>query len=72
MARVRPIPWAQVLELEDLQREDLLERFLTKQRLVARAFGAELPESPEAVDEALRAASDQGAVPDSIDRDRGR
>lgn len=58
-ARVRPVPWAYVLELEGLQREDLLEGFLAKQRLVARAFGAELPESPAAVDEALRLAAKQ-------------
>ena len=58
-ARVRPVPWAHVLELEGLQREDLLEGFLAKQRLVARAFGAELPKNPAAVDEALRRAEEQ-------------
>jgi RND family efflux transporter MFP subunit len=72
MARVRPIAWAHVLYLEALQREDLLEGFLTKQRLVARAFGAELPESPDVVDETLRAGFDEDAVPEPIARDRRR
>lgn len=71
-ARVRAIPWTHVLELESLQREDLLERFLAKQRQVARAFGAELPESPAAVDEALRAGAEAGAGPVPVGRDRER
>jgi RND family efflux transporter MFP subunit len=71
-ARVRPIPWAHVLELESLQREDLLERFLAKQRLVARNFGAELPESPAVVEEALRAGAEQSSGPAPVSRDRGR
>ncbi len=58
-ARVRPVPWVYILELEGLQREDLLEGFLAKQRLVARAFGAGLPANPAAVDEALRRAAEQ-------------
>jgi len=56
-ARVRPTAWRHVLELQGLQREDLLERFLAKQRVVARALGADLPESTAQVDEALRAAA---------------
>ncbi len=55
-ARVRPTTWAHVLDLQSLQREDLLERFLAKQRVVARALGADLPDSTAEVDEALRAA----------------
>jgi RND family efflux transporter MFP subunit len=55
-ARVRPTTWAHVLEMEGLQREDLLERFLAKQRAVAGAFGADMPEHPARVDEALGAA----------------
>jgi RND family efflux transporter MFP subunit len=64
-ARVRPTSWDRVLGLQRLQREDLLERFLAKQRAVARELGAELPPSPELVDEALAAsrASAAGNVP---------
>ena len=43
-ARIRPVPWERVLELQDLQSEDLLEGFLDKQRTVAAALGAEIPE----------------------------
>jgi hypothetical protein len=46
-----------VLELEGLQREDLLEGFLAKQRAVARAFGAEIPDSTAQVEEVLRSAA---------------
>jgi RND family efflux transporter MFP subunit len=59
-ARVRPVPWARVLELQGLQREDLLEGFLAKQRRVAEAIGAELPASPAETEELL-AASERGA-----------
>jgi HlyD family secretion protein len=55
-ARVRPTSWRRVLELQGLQREDLLEGFLAKQRRLAGVLGAELPASSEAVDEALAAA----------------
>jgi len=54
-ARVRPTSWERVLELEGLQREDLLKRFLAKQRAVARALGAGLPGSTAEVEEALEA-----------------
>jgi RND family efflux transporter MFP subunit len=60
-ARVRPTTWAHVLELAGLQREDLLEQFLAKQRVVARSLGAELPESTARVDEVMRAATDSDA-----------
>ena len=56
LARVRPVPWGHVLALESLQREDLLEGFLAKQRVVAGALGAELPENSAVVDEVLGAA----------------
>lgn len=56
-ARVRPTSWQRVLELQGLQREDLLEGFLAKQRRLAGVLGAELPASSEAVDEALAAAA---------------
>jgi RND family efflux transporter MFP subunit len=39
-ARVRAVTWDQVLELQALQREDLLHRFLEKQQEVARETGA--------------------------------
>jgi len=55
-ARVRPTSWDRILELAGLQREDLLERFLAKQRIVARSLGAELPSSTAEVDAAIRAA----------------
>ena len=61
-ARVRAVSWPFVLDLQGLQREDLLDRFLTKQRAVAHALGAELPESTAQVDEVLRAAADAAAA----------
>ena len=56
-ARIRPVSWAHVLELQDLQDEDLLEGFLEKQRLVAAALGAEIPDSEDAVDQVLEQAA---------------
>lgn len=53
VARVRPTSWRQVLELQGLQREDLLEGFLEKQRRVAAVLGAELPPDSNAVDALL-------------------
>ena len=38
-ARVRAVSWDQVLELQALQREDLLHKFLDKQQQVARESG---------------------------------
>jgi hypothetical protein len=61
-ARVRPTTWSHVLHLAGLQREDLLEQFLAKQRVVAAALGAELPESTARVDEVMRAAADAEAA----------
>jgi RND family efflux transporter MFP subunit len=55
-ARVRPTTWDRILDLAALQREDLLEQFLAKQRVVARTLGAELPKSTAEVDAAIRAA----------------
>ncbi len=60
-ARVRPTSWKRVLGLSALQREDLLETFLDKQQRLARVLGAELPETREAVDDALRAAEASAA-----------
>jgi RND family efflux transporter MFP subunit len=52
-ARVRGASWDDVMALQRLQREDLLEGFLEKQRAVAREFGAEIPEDPTVVDDML-------------------
>lgn len=52
VARVRGADWDRVLELQRLQREDLLESFLDKQRAVARALGASVPDDPAEVDRA--------------------
>jgi HlyD family secretion protein len=56
-ARVRPVSWQHVMELQDLQDEDLLEGFLEKQRILAAAIGAEIPESEDVVDQALDEAA---------------
>jgi hypothetical protein len=36
-ARVRPISWDRLLELQGLQREDLLRQFMDKQQRIAKA-----------------------------------
>lgn len=46
-ARVRPITWERLIELQGLQREDLLRQFMEKQRRVAQAR----LDSAEAADE---------------------
>ncbi|HSN87613.1 MAG TPA: efflux RND transporter periplasmic adaptor subunit [Thermoanaerobaculia bacterium] len=46
-ARVRPTTWERVLELQGLQREDLLQSFLDTQQEWARTRGAEPPASEE-------------------------
>ena len=55
-ARIRPVTWDHVLELQGLQNEDLLEGFLAKQRTVAAALGAEIPASEDLVDQVLENA----------------
>ncbi len=60
-ARVRAVSWERVLELQDLQDEDLLEGFLDKQRTVAAALGAEIPESADVVDRVVAAAAAERA-----------
>ncbi len=61
-ARVRTTSWQWVLELQGLQREDLLEEFLTKQRRIAGVLGAELPSDPEVVEDVLAGGrADAGA-----------
>lgn len=54
MARVRPTAWERVVELQGLQREDLLLRFLEKQRQVAKALGNRIPSTQESVEDVLR------------------
>ena len=84
-ARVRPVSWARVLGLQDLQDEDLLEGFLDKQQKLAAALGAEIPESESVVDQVLedlvledRGLEDRGleertaAPPSERDRPRAR
>lgn len=46
-ARVRPTTWEQVLDLQGLQREDLLRGFLDKQQRLAATSGAAIPSSEE-------------------------
>jgi hypothetical protein len=70
-ARVRPTSWQRVLELQGLQREDLLEGFLAKQRRLAGVLGAELPASSEAVDEALAAAGGEAPADPQRSSDGG-
>lgn len=52
-ARVRGADWDNVMSLQQLQREDLLQGFLDKQRTVARELGSDIPDRPEVVDEVL-------------------
>jgi RND family efflux transporter MFP subunit len=54
-ARIRPTTWKRVTALQGLQREDLLYGFLDKQQRVARALGAEIPESESVVQRVLGA-----------------
>ena len=54
-ARVRPTTWGRVARLQRLQREDLLERFLEKQRRVAAQRGASPPPNDEYVGAAATA-----------------
>ena len=63
LARVRATSWRQVLELQSLQREDLLEGFLKKQRRVAEVLGAELPTDGSAVDELLATREESAGDP---------
>lgn len=52
-ARVRVTTWENVLQLQRLQREDLLADFLSKQQRLAQALGAEIPESEDVVERIL-------------------
>jgi RND family efflux transporter MFP subunit len=48
-AHVRETSWEKVIDLQSLQREDLLENFLDKQRLLAKTVGVEPPTTEEFV-----------------------
>ena len=50
---MRPVSWQRVAALQSLQNEDLLADFLDKQRKVAAALGAEIPESEDIVDRVM-------------------
>jgi hypothetical protein len=54
---VRPVAWERVQALQALQDEDLLEGFLDKQRKLAAAIGAQIPESEDVVDRVLEEAA---------------
>jgi len=56
-ARVRPTTWDAVLELQGLQREDLLHGFLDKQRRLARQLGIDLPAADEDVGQLAEATA---------------
>ena len=58
-ARVRPARWERVIELQGLQREDLLRGFLEKQRRMARTVGAEPPSVADFADAARPAAGER-------------
>ncbi|MEM6702459.1 MAG: efflux RND transporter periplasmic adaptor subunit [Acidobacteriota bacterium] len=49
VARVRTTSWDKVLDLQNLQKEDLLRGFLEKQQRMARQYGAEPPGHQEAL-----------------------
>lgn len=57
-ARVRPNTWQRVLDLQRLQRQDLLTGFMDKQQRLARELGAEIPESEDVVDAILAERGD--------------
>ncbi|MDX1389479.1 MAG: efflux RND transporter periplasmic adaptor subunit, partial [Acidobacteriota bacterium] len=71
VARIRPTTWERISALQDLQREDLLNEFLDKQQRVARALGADIPESESVVQDALeenRPAPAEGGTAPTGDR----
>jgi RND family efflux transporter MFP subunit len=79
-ARVRATTWERVLDLEALQREDVLRDFLAKQREAARTVGARPPTMDERLSASKPAApgpepasggsspADSGAAGDAADR----
>lgn len=64
VARIRPVSWNRVMELQDLQNEDLLESFLDKQRTIAAALGAEIPASEAVVEQVLEEAAAKRQKPE--------
>jgi len=70
-ARIRPTTWERVTALQGLQREDLLYEFLDKQQRVARALGAEIPESESVVQRVLESDAPAAAeMGDTTSRER--
>ena len=65
-ARIRPVTWNRVFQLQDMQDEDLLDGFLDKQRKVAAVLGAEIPESEDVVDKVLEDAAPEPSQPDGM------
>jgi RND family efflux transporter MFP subunit len=61
-ARVRPISWERVLELQGLQREDLLRGFLAKQQRVASVLGAEIPTDEAEIEKRLEEHARENAT----------
>lgn len=69
-ARVRPASWQRILDLQTLQKEDLLKRFLDKQQRLAQTIGAELPTVAEMIEGAAgrrsrRSSQSEGAQGES-------
>ena len=70
-ARVRPITWERLIELQGLQREDLLRQFMEKQQRIAREQLSDraevedaapaVPETPAAGDDAVTDMADSSA-----------
>lgn len=65
-ARVRPVSWQRVFELQGLQREDLLRGFLDRQRRSARERGASIPGISEYLSGESEIAPDE--TPDDTSR----
>lgn len=59
-ARVRPTSWDRLLELQALQREDLLRSFLDKQQRLAETLGVEPPTRDEVLESLMQP---EGALP---------
>jgi len=64
-ARVRPVAWERVLEMQSLQREDLVQGFLDRQRQTARTRGADIPSIQEYLGRDRGESSSDGAASDS-------
>ncbi|MEM9291172.1 MAG: efflux RND transporter periplasmic adaptor subunit [Acidobacteriota bacterium] len=65
MARVRPSTWERVASLQSLQREDLLRRFLDKQRRYSAERGVRPPSNQDYLAPALRDSGAEAALPEA-------